>query len=184
MCLRVWSNCRYIGSLSKQHSKCLWHPGRVFILFHSLICSRSKPFRLEEQLLSAEGEIFLLTRRIWLSGHLLRIEPSNVKWMHKFLLALERVKKIGWYNMFKRIAEHHVEVTKAFFQSFNGSRVRIGGLSFIVTEETISHAIGVLLEGERWYKRQTIHEYYSQYLLPAHKNPDWSQGIQRSFLFK
>ena len=60
--------------------------------------------------------------------------------MQKFPLALERVKKIGWYNMFERIAEHRVEVTKAFCQGFKGSRVGIGGLSFIVTEETISHA--------------------------------------------
>ena len=80
--------------------------------------------------MSAKGEIFLLTRRIWLSGHLLRTEPSNVEWMQKFLLALERVKNIGWYNMFKRIAEHHIEVTKAFCQIFDGFRVQVGGLNF------------------------------------------------------
>ena len=83
------------------------------------------------------------------SGHLLRTKPSNVEWMHKFPSALERVKKIGWYNMFKRIAEHHVEVTKSFCQSFNGSRVQIGGLDFTFIEETFSHAIGVFPEGER-----------------------------------
>ena len=66
-------------------------------------------------------------RRIRLSGHLLRTEPSNVEWMQKLPQALEKVKKIGWYNMFERITEHHVEVTKAFFQSFDGSRVQIGG---------------------------------------------------------
>ena len=104
--------------------------------------------------------------------------------MQKLPLALEKVKKIGWYNMLKRIVEHHIEVTKAFCQSFDGSRVQVGGLNYIVTEKSISHAIGVLPEGERWYKRQTINEDYSQYLLPTHKNPDWSQGIQRSFLFK
>ena len=67
------------------------------------------------------------------SGHKLRTEPSNVEWMQKLPQALETVKKIGWYNMFEMIAKHHVEVTKAFCQSFKGSRVRIGGLSFIVT---------------------------------------------------
>ena len=118
------------------------------------------------------------------SGHKMRIEPSNVEWMQKLPQALETVKKIGWYNMFERIEEHHVEVTKSICQIFKGSRVRIGGLSFIVIEETISHAIGVLPKGERWYKRKTINEDYSQYLLPTHKNPGWSQGIQRSFLFK
>ena len=123
-------------------------------------------------------------RKIRSSGHLLRTEPSNVEWIQKFPLALERVKKIGWYNMFERIAEHHIGVTKSFCQSFDGSRVQVGGLNFRVIEESISHAIVVLPEGERWYKRKTINEDYSQYMLPAHKNPDWSQGIQRSFLFK
>ena len=122
-------------------------------------------------------------RRIRPSGHLLRTEPSNVEWMQKFPLALKRVK-IGWYNMFERIAEHHIGVTKSFCQSFDGSRVQVRGLNFTVTEESISHAIDVLPEGERWCKRKTINEDYSQYLFPAHKNPYWSQGIQRSFLFK
>ena len=61
MCLQVLSICRYIGSLSKQHSRCLWHSGKVFILCRSLICSRSEPFKPKEQLLSAKGDIFLLT---------------------------------------------------------------------------------------------------------------------------
>ena len=103
---------------------------------------------------------------------MLRTKPSNVEWMQKFPLALERVKKIGWYNIFQRIAEHHIEVTKALCHSFDGYRVQVGGLNFIVTEESISHAIDVLPEGDRWYKRKTINEDYSQYLLPAHKNPD------------
>ena len=52
----VWSICRYTGSLLKQHSRCLRHPERAFIF-----CSGSEPFRPEEQLLSAEDEIFLFT---------------------------------------------------------------------------------------------------------------------------
>ena len=53
-------------------------------------------------------------RKIQPSGHLLRTEPSNVEWMQKFPLALKRVKKIGWYDMSEKIAEHHIGVTKAF----------------------------------------------------------------------
>ena len=123
-------------------------------------------------------------KKIQPSGHLLKIEPSNVEWMQKSPLALEILKKIGWYGMFEKIAEHHIGVTKYFYESFDGSRVQVGGFEFTVSEESISHAIGVVLEGKRWYKRQNINEYYSQFLLPAHKNPDWSEGIQRAFLFK
>ena len=69
MCLHVWYVCRYIGSLLKQHSRCLWNPGKVFILCHSLICSGSEPFRPEEQLLFAEGEIFLVPNLATLLGN-------------------------------------------------------------------------------------------------------------------
>ena len=61
MCFNVWSICRYIGSLLKKHSRCLRYLGKVLILGHSLICSGSEPFRPEEQLMSAEGAIFLIT---------------------------------------------------------------------------------------------------------------------------
>ena len=104
--------------------------------------------------------------------------------MQKFPSSLVKVKEIGWYVMFEKIAEHHIGVTKAFCESFDGSRVQVGGLEFTVSKESISHAIGIVPEGERWYKRQTINEDYSQFLLPAHKNLDWSQGIQRAFRFK
>ena len=64
MFLHVWSSCMYTGLILKQYSRCLRNPGRVFILCYSLICSRSEPFRPEEQLLSAECEIFLVTNMV------------------------------------------------------------------------------------------------------------------------
>ena len=82
---------------------------------------------------TVHNPVMSMDRKIRPSGHLLRTYSSNVEWMQKFPLALERVKNIGWYNMFERIAEHHIEVTKALCQSFDGSRVQVGGLNFTVT---------------------------------------------------
>ena len=62
--------------------------------------------------------------------------------------------------------------------------MQIWGLEFAVTEQSISMAIGVIPVGEQWYKRQSINKDYSQLLLLAHKDPDWSQGIQRVFLLE
>ena len=104
--------------------------------------------------------------------------------MRKITLAIEKVKEVGWFSMFERIGQHHLGVTRSFYQNFDGSVVKIGGLEFVVTEESISQAIGVIPVGEKWYKRKSINEYYSQFLLPAHKDPDWSQGIQRVFLLE
>ena len=75
MCLYVWYVCRYIGSQSKQYSRCLQHSGKVFILCCSLICSGFEPFRLEKQLLSIEGEIFLVTNMATPLGN-----EANLSW--------------------------------------------------------------------------------------------------------
>ena len=75
--------------------------------------------------------------------------------------------------MFERIGEYHTVVTRYFCQSFDGSIVSIEGPEFAVTKEYISHAIGVIPKGERWYKTQFINEDYSQFLLrPTHKDLD------------
>ena len=86
--------------------------------------------------------------------------------------------------MFERMGEYHIGVTRYFCQNFDGSAVKIGGLEFAMIEETIAQDICVILEGEKWYKRQSIDEDYNQFLLPANENPNWSQGIQRVFLLE
>ena len=55
-----------------------------------------------------------LDRKPHPSGHFLRIEPSNVEWMHKIPLAVEKVKEVGWYAMFERIREYHIGFTRYF----------------------------------------------------------------------
>ena len=77
-----------------------------------------------------------------------------------------------------------LEVTKSFCQNFKGLVVNIGGFKFPVTEESTAQPIGIAPEGEIWFKIQSIDEYYEQFLLPAHRNPDWSQGIQRTCLLE
>ena len=62
--------------------------------------------------------------------------------------------------------------------------MKVGGLEFSVTKESTAQAIGIAPEGEKWYKRQSIYEDYGQFILLAHINPDWSQGIQRTFLLE
>ena len=79
---------------------------------------------------------------------------------------------MGLYTLCKRIGYYHIEVTKYCCQNFKESIVNVGGLKFPVIEETIAQAIGISPEGEKWYKRQSIDEYYDQFLLPAHKKTD------------
>ena len=95
------------------------------------------------------------------SGHVLRIEPQDVEWMSKLPLVVANLKEASWYTLCERIGDYHREVTKSFCHNFKDSAVNVGGLEFSVTEESIAQAIGIAREGEKWYKRQSIDEYYS-----------------------
>ena len=75
MCLHVWSIYRYSGSQLNQYSRCLQYLGKVFMFCSSLICSGSEPFRLEEQLMSTEGLIFLITNPVTPLGN-----SANINW--------------------------------------------------------------------------------------------------------
>ena len=144
MCLHVWSICRYIGSLSKKHSMCLRYPGRVFILCCSLICSGSEPFRPEEQLLSAEGEIFLVTnlanplgnwyiyQLIWyslvlglLSESKLHLQLSSVRsaiWLSEF-----------WFETFRSIQIWTISTLYALFYVNSSIFALIGSISNLIS---------------------------------------------------
>ena len=104
--------------------------------------------------------------------------------MGKITLVVAKVKEAGWYALCERIVDYHIEVTKSFCHNFKDSTVNVGGLEFSVTKESIAHAISIAPKGEKWYKRQSIDEYYGQFLLPTHRDPVWIQGIQRTFLLE
>ena len=83
------------------------------------------------------------------NGHVLRIEPHNVEWMSKLPLVVAKLKEAGWYTLCERIGDYHIEVMKYFCQNFKDSVVNDGGLEFSITNESISHAIGITPKGEK-----------------------------------
>ena len=72
------------------------------------------------------------------SGYLLMTEPQSMEWMHKIPLVVEKLKEASWFSMLERIREHHAGVSISFCHNFDRPVVNIGGLEFVVTEESIS----------------------------------------------
>ena len=50
-------------------------------------------------------------------------------------------------------------------------------LSFKVNEATIAKAMGITLEGERWFKKHLFEVDLSMFMLPSFKNIDSGKGI-------
>ena len=55
--------------------------------------------------------------------------------------------------------------------------VHLKNLKAMVNEESIAKAIGVLAQGERWFKQQDFQGNYGEFLLPGFEKLDWKNGI-------
>ena len=120
----------------------------------------------------------------WFEWKLLKFELENMEWTEKIPHYVQKLKEAGWYTLCERIRDYNVEVTKSFCHNFKDSVVNVGGFEFPITKESIAQVIGITLEGEKCFKRQSIDEYYGQFLLPAHINSNGSQGIQWTCLLE
>jgi len=56
-----------------------------------------------------------------------------------------------------------MEVAKQFSLNFDGVKTKVGSLEIQVTEITVSLAIGMPLQGERWFKGTPLYSSYCNY---------------------
>ena len=62
-------------------------------------------------------------------------------------------------------------------KNYKDSSVSFQTLSFKVNEATIAKAMGITLEGERWFKKHLFEVDLSMFLFPHFKKIDWDKGI-------
>ena len=115
------------------------------------------------------------------SGIVNRIEPSTVDQGN--VVVQQILQGSGFYDFLQKFSGENYGVSMAFTQSFDGQQVRVGSLKFKVTEAFISEATGLLMEGERWYKKKTMRiGDFTSFLKPQHSMVDWRCGIPASWL--
>ena len=49
-----------------------------------------------------------------------------------------------------------------------------------VNEDSITEAINVPTEGEKWFKQKDFKEYFSEFLIPGSEKLDWKNGVHVS----
>lgn len=107
----------------------------------------------------------------------LQFDPSRY---HKDCVDILRAK--CWLSFLEKHSGHNKQTAKEFVSSFNGERAVVGNLSFRVSEDTIAQAIGIILEGEKYFKTKQFKEkrwapFISRSRLSA---VHWKSGILRS----
>ena len=90
-------------------------------------------------------------------GLIVRSEPVGTKYLKGYPQIREMLQQVGWLQFLEKFNGFHKEVTKTFSQSFNGSRVEIGDVKFIITESFIAEAKKLPRKGEQWFKNKEFH---------------------------
>lgn len=66
---------------------------------------------------------------------------------------------------------HHAQLANMFAQGFKDEKVKLGDFEFVVTEETISQATGIPLQGESWFKGKELDvAHFKEFVKPQFKN--------------
>ena len=85
-----------------------------------------------------------------------RHEPLSRQVMEKtreFQSTRELFLTNGWFPFFDKFTGYNDEVALRFARSFNGKKAQVGDVSLLVSERTISQAIGLRREGAHWFKK-------------------------------
>jgi hypothetical protein len=111
-------------------------------------------------------------------GHPLRVEPSCAEIFEALSDLRELFRKAEWLRFCVSLKGYHPQVVNAFTSTFNGYEAVVSGLTIRVSEESLSTAFALPLDGERWFKNQKVDEgSLLQFLKPECQNPDWNKGI-------
>lgn len=72
-------------------------------------------------------------------------------------------------------------MSRAFSQTFDGHKVKIGSLQMEANEKMVSKATGFPLTREKWFKGKTIsYVDLNFFLLPEFRDPEWKDGVPYS----
>lgn len=87
-------------------------------------------------------------------GLIVRAEPVGEKFTEGYPQLKEMLKKTRWLKFIENFDGYHMEITKSFSRAFDGTKVEIGDIKFVVMESYIAEATELPRLGERWFKNK------------------------------
>lgn len=113
-----------------------------------------------------------------IGNFILRFELEGIALLEAYPACSKLFKENGWYGYCDRLTGYHLEVTKAFSQSFDGHKVEFKSLTLQVTEDSVAEATRLSMEGNKWFKRVSLKPSdYNHLLVRENKDIDWEKGI-------
>lgn len=91
----------------------------------------------------------------------------------------------GWFQFFNRFSGYDDEVSLQFSKTFDGDRSQVGAIVLTVSEQSISHATGLPMEGERWFKKGKLNrDQINRLLKPEFHLVKLGKGFPSYFLYE
>lgn len=112
-------------------------------------------------------------RKAHKEGMIFREEPSNLRELGAFQLAITCFIYLGCYEFCEQVerVQYHPNLTRHSVTCLRDNKVTIAGVTFIVSPSIISNATGIPNVGEKWYKAQDLDEhYYEPYIKTQFRN--------------
>ena len=115
-------------------------------------------------------------------------EPSTrqvLENISSFQASRELFAAYGWFQFFNRFSGYDDEVSLQFSKTFDGDRAQVRDIVLVVSEQSISHATGLPMEGKRWFKKgKLIRDQINRLLKPEFHLVKLEKGFPRYFLYE
>jgi hypothetical protein len=118
-------------------------------------------------------------------GNVLRYEPQEMTLVNSDPAYRVSFEQAGCMRFCERIQGYNVQLTKEFTLNFNGVNTIIAGVTFPVSEETISAATEIPIQGEKWFKGMPLElMFYIDFLKPQYRKQKIGATIPREYLLE
>jgi hypothetical protein len=81
-----------------------------------------------------------------------RAEPNGCQALLTFDGAYDDLEEFGWIPFIRKFDGYDITVSRQFALSFDGYRAKVGDVQLEVTEQSLSSATGLPVEGQKWSK--------------------------------
>jgi hypothetical protein len=85
------------------------------------------------------------------SGRAMRFEPQDLELINEDSTIKASFEQVGCFHFYERIKGYNAKLAEKFSLNFIGVSTTIVGITFRVTDETLSAAMEIPLRGEKWF---------------------------------
>jgi hypothetical protein len=118
-------------------------------------------------------------------GNIFRYEPQGMTLVNSDPAYKVSFEHVGCMRFYEKVQEYNLYLTKHFDLNFNGVNTTIAGITFPVSEETISVATEIPTQGEKWFKGMPLDpSFYIDFLKPKYRKKKIGATIPKEYVLK